>query len=282
MRAFISDIHANIEALCAVMKDIEHHGVNEIICLGDIVGYGPDPEACIDFVMEKAPITLMGNHDFALVNAPIGFNPMAAEIIHLTQKIMDPRTHPDVQGKFESGPQPYVCCQNTQLPQCLLKAHTKVARWNFMEMLIDRYQEPGILCVHASPLEPIFEYVYPDWFGNGWNPERIQELFIAVERVAMYGHTHHPCAIVNDLTCINPPDCGYHYTFDPEKKYLINIGSVGQPRDKDPRASYVLMDDDGKSIEWRRVSYDVQATVQKIYKMCGAGNWCGARLLEGR
>jgi predicted phosphodiesterase len=63
VRAFISDIHGNIEALCAVLKDIEQHDVEEILCLGDIVGYGPDPEACIDLVMEKAKITLMGNHD---------------------------------------------------------------------------------------------------------------------------------------------------------------------------------------------------------------------------
>ena len=79
MIALISDIHANFEALCAVMKDIKGRHVDTVCCLGDIVGYGPDPEKCTDLIIQESAFSLMGNHDFALLNMPIGFNKLAAE-----------------------------------------------------------------------------------------------------------------------------------------------------------------------------------------------------------
>ncbi|MBN1307807.1 MAG: metallophosphoesterase, partial [Chitinispirillaceae bacterium] len=91
MLALISDIHGNLEALTAVLDDIARFQVEAIYCLGDIVGYGPDPEACIDIVMEKARITLMGNHDSALLHGPEGFNPVAAGVIYLTRERMESR-----------------------------------------------------------------------------------------------------------------------------------------------------------------------------------------------
>jgi diadenosine tetraphosphatase ApaH/serine/threonine PP2A family protein phosphatase len=282
MRALISDIHANLEALCAVMKDIERHDVREVLCLGDIVGYGPDPEACVDYIMGKAKVTLMGNHDHALIHNPLGFNPMAAEVIHLTQERMDPRKNPEKKetGVFE--PHFYSCGHAGEVPPCLLLEHAKDSRWHFIDSLPDRHRESGLLFIHASPLDTIFEYVLPDRFPTAWKPERLRELFESVERLAFYGHTHMPCAIADDLTCTYPQDCNYRFTFDPSKKYMVNIGSVGQPRDGDNRSCYLLLDDDARSAEWRRVPYDIHTTVMKSNKMCGEGNWCGARLLVGR
>lgn len=283
MRAFISDIHGNLEALCAVIKDIELRNVDEVICLGDIVGYGPDPEACIDFVMEKAKITIMGNHDHALIHTPLGFNPIAAEVIYLTKEIMDPQKNP---GKKETDilePHFYPCGHKGEIQQCLLLEHSKGSRWEFIKNLPDRYQESGMLCVHASPLDPIFEYLLPDRFPSGWKPARIRQQFDVFEGVALGGHTHLPCVITSDLVCFYPAENGYQpFTLDPAKKYIVNVGSVGQPRDGDNRACYLLWDDGAGAIEWRRIPYDVQTTVRKSNTMCGEGNWCGARLLVGR
>lgn len=282
MRAFISDVHANLEALCAVMEDIERHDVCEIICLGDIVGYGPDPETCIDRIMEKAKITLMGNHDQALIHNPDNFNPMAAEVISLTQEIMDPHKHPDQKTADISEHHFCKCVQKGEVPHCLIFEHSKDARWKFIENLPVRHREDGILCIHASPLDPIFEYVMPDRLISGRKAQRILEQFTVIEGLAFNGHTHLPCAIANDLTCIYPSDCGCRFTFDPSKKYIVNVGSVGQPRDGDNRACYLLLDDDARAVEWRRVPYDIQATRCKSNKMCGDNNWCGVRLLVGR
>jgi diadenosine tetraphosphatase ApaH/serine/threonine PP2A family protein phosphatase len=282
VRAFISDIHGNIEALCAVLKDIEQHDVEEILCLGDIVGYGPDPEACIDLVMEKAKITLMGNHDHALIHKPLGFNPIAAEVIYLTKEIMDPQKHPEKKETDIFEPHFYTCGHEGETPQCLLMEHAKDARWKFIENLPDRHQESRLLCVHATPLDPIFEYLLPDRFVSGWKPERVAQQFGAFEGLAFYGHTHLPCVIADDLTCKYPSDIECRFEFERSKKYIVNIGSVGQPRDGDNRACYLLLDDAARTIEWRRVPYDVQTTVRKSDKMCGEGNWCGARLLVGR
>ncbi len=282
MIAFISDVHANLEALCAVMEDIEQHEVREVICLGDIVGYGPDPEACIDRIMEKVEITLMGNHDYALIHDPVNFNPMAAEVICLTQEMMDPHKHPDQKATDIYEPHFCKCIQEGEVPHCLILEHSKDVRWKFIENLPDRYQEDGILCVHGSPLDPTFEYIMPDRLISGRRAQRILQQFAAFERLAFNGHTHLPCAIADDLTCIYPSDCGCRLMFDPSKKYIVNVGSVGQPRDGDNRACYLLLDDDAQAVEWRRVSYDIQTTIRKSNKMCGAGNRCGSRLLVGR
>ncbi|MHC5040412.1 MAG: metallophosphoesterase family protein, partial [Planctomycetota bacterium] len=82
MRALISDIHANMEALTAVLDDIKKQGADDIYFLGDLVGYGPEPEACTDLVMKASTMGIKGNHDFAIINGPYGFNYIAAEAIH--------------------------------------------------------------------------------------------------------------------------------------------------------------------------------------------------------
>ncbi len=282
MRAFISDVHANLEALCAVMEDIEQHDVQEIICLGDIVGYGPDPETCIDRIMEKVEITLMGNHDYALIHNPDNFNPMAAELIYLTQEMMDPRKHQDDRGADICESHVCNCVHEGEVPHCLLLRQSKDSRWKFIEGLPERHQEDGILCIHGSPLDPIFEYLMPERLISGRKAQQILPQFAGFEGFAFNGHTHLPCAITDDLACIFPSDCGCRLMFDPSKKYIVNVGSVGQPRDGDNRACYLLLDDEARSVEWRRVSYDIQTTICKLNKMCGNGNQCGPRLLVGR
>jgi diadenosine tetraphosphatase ApaH/serine/threonine PP2A family protein phosphatase len=279
MKALISDIHANIEALSRVLEDIKARGADEIFCLGDIVGYGASPEECTDAVMDRAKVTILGNHDFALINGPLGFNSIAADIIRLTHNKMLPQDN-SYQSNFE--PHYYNCVSQGNVPPCMVLQHSKDARWDFFKDLAPTHTVGDVLYVHASPLEPTFEYVFPDIYGNAWKPQRIKLMFDNVERLAFCGHTHYPCAISSDLECLYPPKINNVLQFDPSKKYIINIGSVGQPRDGDSRSCYVLFDPDKNRVEWRRLEYDIDAAAGKIDKLCGPNSFCGLRLRYGK
>jgi predicted phosphodiesterase len=282
MIAFISDIHANLEALTAVIEDIERHSVSRIICLGDIVGYGAEPEPCTDIVMERSSLTILGNHDFALINGPLAFNPMAAEIILKTREIMEPHS--------PSGPRPdqgfhdAFCPQDASeaWPHCLTRVHSRDDRWRFIETLPPSGSDEGRLYIHGSPLEPTFEYVFPDRIRQGWFPGRIEEMFSGITDLAFCGHSHIPCAIDSTLRCYYPDECNYQLHLQPGERYIINAGSVGQPRDRDPRSCYLLLDPDNRTITWRRINYDIAKAMSKIQKMCGRDNWCATRLAQGR
>lgn len=278
MLAILSDIHGNLEALNSVFDDLKDFPVDTIICLGDIVGYGPDPEACTDVIMEKASITLMGNHDFALIHGPQGFNPIAAESIYSAQNRMKP-----VFGLLTPPREPpYRCVPVGISPPCLVPTHSRSIRWKFIKSLPSRSERDDILFVHASPLEPISEYVFPDAYTGIWDPDRITNLMSAFKRLCFCGHTHIPCAISSELECVYPKECDYRLALDPSHKYIINAGSVGQPRDHDNRASYLLFDETQQLIIWRRVGYDFTTTGMKLEEMCGKDNWCAVRLLTGR
>ena len=279
VQALISDIHGNLEALDAVFRDIRGHDVDDIFCLGDIVGYGPDPEACIDVVMAQARWSLMGNHDYALLHGPEGFNPIAAGMIRLTQDRMDAHL---ADGEEETAFVACTHCGARQVPACLTLTHTPAVRLAFVRQLAERQSQPPVLYVHGSPLDPVFEYVLPDRAGGEWVPDRVRELMAAVPWLAFCGHTHFPCAIASDLACHYPQRGAARLGFDRQRKYIVNVGSVGQPRDGDPRACYALFDEQAGCVEWRRVAYDIAACSRKIDALCGPGNWCARRLAQGR
>lgn len=279
MLALISDIHANLEALCAVFNDIDKAGVDRVDCLGDIVGYGPDPEACTDIIIERVEVALMGNHDFALKHGPIGFNPMAADIIRRTRARMNPSEN-HTNSHATDGLYPCDCPDRER--RCLIRRHGSPERWAFVTGLPQTYTEDDRLYVHGSPLDPVFEYVFPDRFAQLWSPGHLQAMFAEIESVAFCGHTHHPCVITSDIECLYPPDLDYRFELRPDKKYIINVGSVGQPRDGDPRACYLLYDESRRAVEWRRIPYDIETTVGKSVTMCGEDNWCGKRLRMGK
>ncbi len=274
MQALISDIHGNRAALESVLRDIEARHADKIYCLGDIVGYGPDPEACIDLVMARAQWSLMGNHDYALLHGPKGFNPLAAEVIRLTADRMRGRTP----ANTETCPH----AAQGNCAACLAIAQPPSARWQYIESLVASHREADVLYVHGSALDPTFEYVYPDRCGPVWSPPRICELLNAIPWLAFCGHTHIPCAIASDLSCHYPQDGANLIRLDPQRKYIVNLGSVGQPRDGDPRASYVLFDERERTIEWRRLPYDIAPVAARIEAMCGIGSWCAKRLWTGQ
>ena len=233
--ALISDPHANLEALETVLKHIHQQGIKTIICLGDIVGYGPDPEMVVDLISRNCELSLIGNHDWALLHDPYGFNYAARNVIRYTQRRMKPRAYH-------------------------LFGRTK-RRWEYLKNLPQKYEENNILMVHASVQDPIGEYVCPDRM-SGYNSYRIRELFPDIKGLCFYGHTHYPCVINEESDCWYPQDKENTFVLESEQKYIINVGSVGQPRDNDPRTCYVIFD--GEKVEYHRLEYDVEKTIAKI------------------
>ncbi len=251
MIALISDIHSNLEALTAVLEDIDSRGAAErIYCLGDIVGYGPDPEACIDLVMERCPIHLLGNHDYALLNGAVGFNSIARGAIDWTRERMQPAA--------KSEPE-------------------MVRRWHYLEELEQIRQEGHVLFVHASPRDHINEYVLPT--DADYNQEKLADIFDHMDKVCFVGHTHLPGIMTTEPRFLFPEEMDEECSVG-DKKLVVNLGSVGQPRDGDKRASYVEYD--GERVFFRRVEYDYDMTVAKVLMQSGLDERCGTRLMVGR
>ncbi len=250
-RALISDIHGNLEALTAVFADIDSRGIEEVYFLGDVVGYGPDPEPCIDIVSRRCKLHLLGNHDHALLTVALGFNPVAKQTIDYLRD----RLKPAGEG---SGPD-------------------KKRRWEYLQGLQRRHEEGDFLHVHASPREPIAEYVLDTdaTFGQ----EKLAKIFARMERICFVGHTHVPGVMMEEPRWHGVKKLGYEWEFGPGKQ-IINLGSVGQPRDRDPRASYLEMNEHG--CRWHRVEYDIEAVVQKVKGIDRLDDRNGLRLLQGR
>ncbi len=250
--ALISDIHANLEALQAVLSHIDSQPeVSKVYCLGDVCGYGPDPQAVIDLVNKRCEFALMGNHDFALLNQPIGFNPIAAGAINCQRNALEPGTF-----SFPS----------------------KKSRWQFLQDLLEDKTIGENAFVHASPRDKIFEYILPE--DADYNPSKLEVVFQLVESRCFIGHTHRPGIMTEQPAWYSEKDLGMEYEFRAEEKLIINVSSVGQPRDRDPRACYAVVSETG--VRWHRVEYDVQTTVRKVRENPCLDDLCGERLLQGR
>jgi len=248
-QALISDIHGNLEALNAVLVDITSQSIDEIICLGDVVGYGPNPIECLELVMKKAKLTILGNHDQATVFDPNGFNPIAMRAILWTREEL---------GKGNS------------------KAVNK--RWDFINDLPRSHQMDKTLFVHGSPCDATNEYVFPE---TAYDKNKMDRLFSKVPLFCFQGHTHIAGVFTPDPGFIYAEECDHNFTLGREK-LMINIGSVGQPRDEDPRACYTIVDQEAKKVFFRRVQYDIDSTIAKIYKIPELDNQLGDRLRSGK
>ncbi|MBN9518050.1 metallophosphoesterase family protein [bacterium] len=251
MRAILSDIHANLEALTAVLADIERQGIRSVYNLGDTLGYGPDPIACLDHTI-RLDLTLLGNHDQAVLVHPDGFCQSAENCILWHRAILE-RT----EGPLPTGP------------------HGK-----FLASLPRSHRENGVRYVHGSPRSPLYEYVFPEDIDNPRKLERIGSMF---ETLCFCGHTHVPGLFVH----VADERWEYVYAEECEKgfdvtgrKVLCNVGSVGQPRDDDERACYATFD--GRRIRFHRVEYDFETTIKKVYAIPEIANFLGDRLREGR
>lgn len=248
--AIISDIHANLDALQVVLADIDERGIDRIVCLGDTIGYGPNPLQCLDLVIKRCEWSLMGNHDFAVLYEPTNFNTSAVNACFWTRR------------QLEEEPDPA----------------TRKKRFEYLNSLIIRQHGEGALWVHASPRRPINEYIFPDDVVTA--PNKMQQIFDRFEKHCFVGHTHVAGVFTNEPDFYPPQDLEGEYKFVDSEKAVINPGSVGQPRDRDPRCSYCILHAD--RVEFVRLEYDVQTVIDKVRQIPELSDWLGTRLLEGR
>lgn len=257
MIAVISDIHSNIVALRAVLDDIEPRDVEQIICLGDVIGYGPRPAECLDLIAEKVSKSLMGNHDYAVLYEPNNFNIGAETACFWTRQ------------QLEGEPD----------------AAKRSARWDFLGKMSVKHTLSGepfgmgeLVFVHGSPRRPVNEYIFPDDVYN--NPSKIHSLFERFDHLCFVGHTHVPGVFLDAPDFYSPGELDMVYEVESSRKALINVGSVGQPRDRDSRASYALIEPG--LVRFVRVNYPVESVMEEVLAISDLDDYLGIRLKEGR
>lgn len=244
--AVVSDIHGNLEALNAVLDDIGTKSVDRIFCLGDVIGYGPNPKECLD-LCEEFELCLLGNHDNGALFPPEGFSANAERAIEWTR-------------------------------QELLQADDdrRDLRFAFLNRMPRVHMEGTLMFVHGSPRCPLTEYVFPEDVNNS---NRIVRLLSFVQHVCFQGHTHIPGVFTEDSRFLSPTDLPEGFGLS-DAKLMVNVGSVGQPRDGDNRACYLTLEDNW--LEFHRVAYDFEATIAKIYQVPALDNFLGDRLRDGK
>lgn len=237
--AILSDIHGNFDALEEVASCIE---AEEVLVLGDVVGYGAQPEECVRWVVAKKAKMVMGNHEACLLGIlPLSwFNPQAREAVLWTREQL---------STFSSL---------------------------FLQSLPHIYHQDGIFWVHGSLREPLEEYL-----TNAFVARTIFEQFSFW--VCFFGHTHVAEGYVYQDGKVEwiPFTEGGEIVLSPEKRYLINCGSVGQPRDGNPEASFGIYDLEEQRVKVRRVKYNVEEAAGKILR-AGLPENLAYRLWEGR
>lgn len=250
MKALISDIHANLEAFEVVLEDLEAQGATEVICLGDFVGYGPNPKECIDLAFDFN-IALRGNHEHALMTEfeASNFNQRARRSLDWTREQLNPLND---------------------------ERENNLARWDFLGTLETTHQMDDVLLVHGTPREPITEYLYP---RDIYRPEKLESIFEMIDWLCFCGHTHVPGIWTEDMIFLTPQEVNYRYHLV-KKKTIVNVGSVGQPRDGDRRASYVLFD--GSRVIFRKLEYPVETTARKSRAIPELDPYLAERLLRGK
>ncbi|MEZ4386901.1 MAG: metallophosphoesterase family protein [Candidatus Krumholzibacteriia bacterium] len=240
--ALISDIHGNLEALRAVLADIDAAGVDALACLGDIVGYGADPAACLDLVRSRNPVAVVqGNHDSYAADEReiVGFNPLAYQATLWTRGQLSPEQR-----------------------QWLAAMPLQVS-------LSDQ-----VTLVHASSLDP------QNWDYVRFLQDGVMALADQVTRYCFFGHTHVPMGFrrigdsVEQFT-------ETLYDTSVGDRWLVNVGSVGQPRDGNWRAAWTLLDEEAERIALHRVEYDLETCMGKIIE-AGLPPRLAERLALGR
>ena len=225
--AIIADIHSNLDAFQAVLEDIRKKGrVDEIWCLGDIVGYGPEPRQCIELVKKYCTICVVGNHDLAAIGKMelSYFNPLAAEACLWTTEQLNP-----------------------------VDSH-------YLGSLPLKEERDDFLLVHGSPTEPALEYIISASIAE-------KNFAFFANKFCLVGHSHIPAAYKQEgATCQTIHLMAGVGLVLHKQRMIVNPGSVGQPRDGDPRASYAIYDSEGLMLRLYRVEYNIEATQNKMMR----------------
>lgn len=252
--AIISDVHGNFEAMKTVLEDIQTRNVDEIYCLGDVIGYGPSPIECLEHALEHCEFILLGNHEEGVLEGALGVHYIAKDAIDWTR---------------------------TQLKPSFLSRPKTRQLWEQLKKLPITYTYNRFLFVHGSPRDPTYEYILPkdaeDPFGGV--PKKIQEIFEQIDHVCFVGHSHKPGIMTQKSKWYTPDEFDGVWTLKEGEKVVCNVGSVGQPRDKDNRACYVTVADN--EICYHRVEYDFTKTQEKIRAISELDNILADRLETG-
>ena len=221
----VSDIHSNLVALEAVIRDAETRGgYQRVWCLGDTVGYGPEPVACLERLRAMEAVSVMGNHDAAAagIMGTEEFNDLAAWACHWTTSQLTPETH------------------------------------RVLESIPSIATEGLFTLVHGAPRDPLMEYLV--------SMPQAEAAWQAVETpMVLVGHLHRPFVCWDGQGFQQAAD-GTSVTIG-KQRLVINPGSVGQPRDGDPRAAYAVYDDSAGVVEMHRVPYDIDATQRRMREL---------------
>ena len=256
--AIISDLHGNWPALQVAVADARSRGVERFVCLGDVVGYGAKPRECLELVMGlidpstpqgaglAAGLCLLGNHEFALLNSAEDFNPNARAAIEWTRGALS-------QGVEQSRADQY---------------------WEFLAKLAPLLIEPGAMYAHGSPRDPVREYMLPRDSRDAAKMKAVFERMRPYDAQSAFacfvGHSHVPAIFYEDGRFYRPKQTEGPYALSAtaENRALVNVGSVGQPRDGDPRLSYAMYD--GSNVSFIRLEYDVaqaQADIRAVNEL---------------
>jgi predicted phosphodiesterase len=222
--AVVSDIHANLHAFEAVLAAVDRERVDAVWCLGDVVGYGPQPSRCCELAAAHADLCLAGNHDLgALGRVPLDdFSPEAALAARWTAGVLSPEAR-----AYLDGLEPSVLLAQAAL-------------------------------YHASPRDPVWEYILSD-------EAALAALEVAPRPLVLVGHSHVALAVELDADLsggLAPGGSEFELAEGPRR--LLNPGSVGQPRDADPRAAWLFIDFDARHASFRRVGYPIELTQTEI------------------
>jgi predicted phosphodiesterase len=228
--AVISDIHSNLEALRAVLDEIEQDDISLVVNLGDLVGYNANPKECVELVQERKIISILGNHDRAATELKYaeGFNILAYQALVWSSKTLS-KGHKQFLNSLE---------------------HTKVL-WNRYLLFHGAPENPDAYIFYLFQAKKVFNYMRKKTPGL---------------RIAFFGHTHHRAVWQRDVRGKVSKVEIYeeHLVLDAEQMYLINPGSVGQPRQKHWKASYLVFTNEPETIHFRSVAYDVHSAQNKI------------------
>jgi len=236
-----SDVHSNLEALNAVLTAYKNESINKYICVGDVVGYATNPAECIDIVKSLCAVTIAGNHDWACVGL---FSP---EYFNAEAKEAIFWTKRNISGENSA----------------------------FLESLKLVYKNEDFTMVHGVLKDPQdFNYTTDGYAA--WETFNLMDMDIC-----FIGHTHAPGFFIKEDTDAVSYRQDSSLIIEKGNKYIINVGSVGQPRDGDPHSTYCIYDTEAKKIEIKRAGYDTRAVRDKIYA-AGLPKYLGDRLILGR
>ena len=254
MIAFISDIHSNTEALGAVLAEVERLGVDRVLCLGDVIGYGPQPRDALRTIMDRCEFSLLGNHEQGAMFYASDFNPRARAAIDWTRDQLSRRDCPRE--------------ENMQF-------------WNYLDSMKKEHREQSMLLVHGSPRDPVKEYMVP---RDALDQQKMSECFqkMGDARLCFIGHSHVPGVYTQSGSFLLPQDIGMEWQVT--EPAIVNVGSVGQPRDGDTRSSFVTYDGDGTdgTVRFHRVEYDFEKTMAKIRAIEELPDYLADRLAQGK